>query len=89
MSGVPVSVFSCFFKVDGRSFCNWKFRGIPPELLQPISETVENLKRLLADEILPMDMSQLAVLGLISLSERYADEPGSSDVSSDSSPESV
>jgi hypothetical protein len=89
MSGIPVSVFSSFFKVDGRSFCGWKFRGIPPELIQPVCETVQNLTRLLEDGLLPMDMPQLAVLGLMSLSERYANEPRSIDIPSDGPSEPV
>ncbi|MDR1035450.1 MAG: hypothetical protein LBT40_02405 [Deltaproteobacteria bacterium] len=71
---LPTRIFSLLFHIDGRAFSGWKLRGVPPELLRPVEEVTKNLKALLRARMLPVDMNELAYLGLETLSERLADD---------------
>ncbi|MDR1313724.1 MAG: hypothetical protein LBQ12_08510 [Deltaproteobacteria bacterium] len=71
-AGLPTRIFASLFKMDGRAFAGWKFRGVPPELSAAVEEVTEVLRDLVKAKMLPMDLNELAYLGLEALSERLA-----------------
>jgi hypothetical protein len=73
-ANLPPKVFAYLFRMDGRSFGSWEFRGVPPELLGPVRWATDNLKSLVRKKVLPKSMNELAYLGLEALSEKFNDD---------------
>jgi hypothetical protein len=79
-AGLPFRIFSPIFKMDGRRFGGWQFRGVPPELAVAVREVTRHLKLLVKAKRLPADLYTLAWKGIEAYSEELRNAGGDDEV---------